>query len=129
MQDCGSPINRTTDLDGGVHWECQRCTACCRWPGDVRLDAAEIARIAAFLGMAEDDFIQRFTRLRSDRKGLSLVERQYHECIMLDGDACRIHPVKPAQCKGFPNRWRFPGWRDVCHAVPRKIPAQPSSLP
>ena len=120
MQDCGSPINRTTDLDTGVHWECQRCTACCRWPGDVRLGDGEIARIAEFLGMDEDDFIQQFTRLRADRKGLSLVEKQNHECIMLDGDACRIHPVKPEQCRGFPNRWRFPGWRDVCRALPTR---------
>jgi uncharacterized protein len=37
---------------------------------------------------------------------------------MLDGSACRIHPVKPGQCAGFPNKWNFPGWRDVCEAVP-----------
>ena len=37
---------------------------------------------------------------------------------MLDGNACRIHPVKPAQCAGFPNKWNFPGWRQVCEAVP-----------
>jgi Fe-S-cluster containining protein len=49
---------------------------------------------------------------------LSLTEKQNHECVMLDGRACRIHPVKPAQCAGFPNKWNFPGWRDVCEAVP-----------
>jgi N-acetylmuramoyl-L-alanine amidase len=51
-------------------------------------------------------------------KGLSLIEKDNHECIMLDGDSCRIHPVKPGQCAGFPNKWNFPGWRDVCKAVP-----------
>lgn len=32
--------------------------------------------------------------------------------------ACRIHPVKPEQCSGFPNTWNFPGWRQVCEAIP-----------
>ncbi len=115
---CGSPVNRSTELDPDVHWECRRCTACCRWPGDVRIDDDEIARAADFLGLDEHAFIQRFTRLRTDRKGLSLLEKDNHECIMLDGDECRIHPVKPRQCAGFPNLWRFPGWHKVCQAVP-----------
>jgi uncharacterized protein len=116
-KDFGSPANRVVMLDPDVRYVCQRCTACCRWPGDVRLEPAEVAPIAGFLGLSEDEFIQRFTRLRSNRQGLSLVERENHECIMLDGDACRIHPVKPGQCDGFPNQWNFPGWRNVCQAV------------
>lgn len=116
----GSPANREVDLEPGVFYQCQRCTACCRWPGDVRLEDAEIPVIAGFLGMSEQDFIQTYTRLRTNRMGLSLLEKENHECIMLDGDACRIHPVKPGQCAGFPNKWNFPGWREICKAVPVK---------
>ena len=29
----------------------------------------------------------------------------------------RLQPVKPLQCRGFPNTWNFPGWRKVCEAV------------
>lgn len=116
----GSPGNDHLQLDPGVFYVCQRCTACCRWPGDVRLEEEEIPRIAAFLELTEAEFIARFTRLRTNRRGLSLIERENHECIMLEGDACRIHPVKPEQCAGFPNRWNFPGWRDICHAIPVK---------
>ena len=115
--DHGSPGNRGGALDPRVHYVCQRCTACCKWPGDVRLEDDEIPRIAGFLGLAEADFIARFTRLRSNRQGLSLTEKDNHECVMLEGDACRIHPVKPEQCGGFPNKWNFPGWRQVCEAV------------
>ena len=117
-EDHGSPHNRDVTLESGIQYVCQRCTACCRWPGDVRIEPDEIARIAGFLGLSEGDFIRDFTRLRTNRHGLSLVERDNHECIMLVGDACRIHPVKPAQCVGFPNKWNFPGWRRVCKAVP-----------
>jgi hypothetical protein len=117
-KDFGSPANRATDLDPTVFYVCQRCTNCCKWPGDVRIESGEIPAIATFLGIGEREFIDRFTRLRTNRQGLSLIEKENHECIMLEGKACRIHPVKPAQCAGFPNKWNFPGWRQVCEAVP-----------
>ncbi|HEX5789700.1 MAG TPA: YkgJ family cysteine cluster protein, partial [Luteolibacter sp.] len=109
----GSPANRRQALEPGIHYVCQRCTNCCRWPGDVRIESDEVEPIARHLGIAVEEFLDRYTRLRSDRQGLSLIEKDNHECIMLDGKDCRIHPVKPAQCAGFPNLWNFPGWRDV----------------
>lgn len=118
---CGSPANREVMLDPTVRYVCQRCTACCKWPGDVRLDSDELAPIAGFLGLPLENFIAGYTRLRTDRQGLSLIERDNHECIMLEGDCCRIHPVKPAQCRGFPNQWNFPGWRQLCAAVPEPV--------
>jgi Fe-S-cluster containining protein len=84
----------------------------------VRIEDDEVAPIAAHLGLDETEFLERYTRLRTNRTGLSLIEKENHECIMLDGNSCRIHPVKPSQCKGFPNLWNFPGWRDVCEAIP-----------
>ncbi|GAA5483343.1 YkgJ family cysteine cluster protein [Haloferula sargassicola] len=115
---CGSPGNATTWLDPDTYYVCRRCTACCRWPGDVRLEEHEIPRIAAHLGLEESEFIERFTRLRTNRQGLSLIEQPDHACIMLEDGGCRIHAVKPSQCAGFPNKWNFPGWREVCEARP-----------
>lgn len=114
----GSPGNKGTVLEPGVNYVCQRCTACCKWPGDVRIEDGDVAVIAAFLDIEEAEFLAKYTRLRSNRQGLSLVEKENHECVMLEEGACRIHPVKPSQCAGFPNRWNFPGWRDICEAVP-----------
>ncbi len=101
-----------------THYACQRCTNCCRWPGFVKVSETETARIAAFLEMPESDFIQRFTRLRPNRDGLALIDKHNGECFFLEGRDCRLQPVKPAQCSGFPNQWNFPGWREVCEAVP-----------
>jgi Fe-S-cluster containining protein len=115
--DFGSTANRDVMLDSDIHYHCQRCSACCRWPGDVRLDPDELSRIARFLGLSDENFIENFTRLRSNRQGLSLTENPHHECIMLEGNSCRINPVKPAQCEGFPNKWSFPGWQNLCQAV------------
>jgi len=104
-----------------VFHECQRCTACCRWPGQARVTDAEIARLAAFKGMSEHDFIQQFTRLRHDRRGLVLQEKPDGACVFLDGNDCSVQPVKPQQCRDFPNLWNFPGFEKICHAIPRLV--------
>ena len=101
-----------------VHYQCQRCANCCRWPGFVRLDDEDIAAIAGHLALSEHEFIQRFTRLRPQRDGLALIDQPDGACVFLDGRDCRVQPVKPRQCRGFPNAWNFPGWREVCEAIP-----------
>lgn len=103
------------------YYQCQRCTACCRWPGQVRLTDPEITAMAALLGLTDHDFIQRYTRLRHDRKALALQEKQNGECVFLQDGGCLVQNAKPQQCKDFPNNWNFPGWRDICLAI--EIPA------
>ena len=96
---------------------CERCTNCCRWPGDVKVSDKEITAIASFLKMPEELFIEQYTRLRANRCGLSLIDQPDGACIFLDGQDCKIQSVKPLQCRGFPNAWNFPGWRDICMAT------------
>ena len=101
-----------------VYYQCQRCANCCRWPGFVKIDESETAAIAHFLGLSDDDFIQRFTRLRPQRNGLALIDKPNGECFFLEDGKCSIQPVKPQQCRDFPNKWNFEGWREVCEAIP-----------
>jgi Fe-S-cluster containining protein len=77
--------------------------------------------LAAFKGTSEHEFIQRYTRLREDRSGLALQEKANGECIFLDGNNCSVQPVKPQQCRDFPNLWNFPGFEKQCHAIPRMV--------
>jgi uncharacterized protein len=104
-----------------IFLECQRCAACCRWPGQVRLPGAEVARLAAFMELAEPDFIQRFTRLADDRRGLALQEKPNGECVLLDGGDCTVQPVKPQQCRDFPHLWNHPEFATLCRAIPRPV--------
>lgn len=109
---------RAVPQNPDIHYTCQRCTNCCRWPGVVRVGPDEIAAIAASVRMSEEEFIQCHTRLRPDRLGLSLKEMPDGACEWLDGRDCRLQEVKPAQCRAFPNDWNFPGWREKCEATP-----------
>jgi Fe-S-cluster containining protein len=104
-----------------IYYECQRCTACCRWPGLVRVSEEEIRARAEHLGMDEREFIHQHTRLCPDRRGLSLTERPDGTCVFLDGRDCRVQAVKPRQCRDFPNGWNFPGFQKHCAAKPREV--------
>lgn len=106
------------NITPAIHYACQRCTNCCRWPGYVPVGEAEITAMAAWLGLSEQEFIDRYTRLRPQRDGLALVDKPNGECVFLHGRDCVVQPVKPRHCKGFPNEWNFPGWRERCEAKP-----------
>ena len=87
----------------------------------MRLSDGEISSLAVFLGVSELDFIERYTRLRSDRRGLALQDAPGGACIFLEGRDCRVQPVKPRQCRDFPNGWNFPGFEKICRALPRQV--------
>ncbi len=60
------------------------------------------------LGLTSADFHARYTRLTANRAGLSLTEQSDGACIFLsDRNICLIDPVKPEQCRTFPEVWRF----------------------
>jgi Fe-S-cluster containining protein len=82
------------------------------------LNDADITAISGFLGLGEVEFIERYTRLRPQRDGLALIDKPNGECVFLEGIDCTIQPVKPHQCKGFPNEWNFSGWEKTCAAIP-----------
>ncbi len=77
--------------------------------------------MATFKGISEGAFIEKFTRLRDDRQGLALADKPNGECIFLAGQDCSVQPVKPQQCRDFPNLWNFPGFEDHCKAISRIV--------
>jgi len=79
-----------------------------------------MAQLAAFLSLSETEFIENYTLLRKDRKGLALKAREDHSCIFLEGNSCAVQPAKPQQCKEFPNRWLNLLWGKVPLEVMRR---------
>lgn len=100
-------------------FKCRMCGACCRIPdGIVRVNDAEIARLAAFLGMTEEAFIANETELAPDRAGLMLKSLPDGACAYLTrSNTCRVNPVKPDKCRTFPFEWRNPDSCAVCPAL------------
>lgn len=97
-------------------FRCARCGNCCRWPGYVKLTDAEIVAIAGHLGISETEFTAQYTMLARNRRFLSLIEKPDGSCVFFEAEpvGCRINPVKPQQCRDFPEKWNFPGWEEQC---------------
>lgn len=96
----GSPWR--CDNNRVIRFECQAgCTKCCEVSGYVYLTEKDVSNAARHLGMTGAAFEERYVyrtrhmrRLRKPGKG--------KQCHFLEGGGCRIHPVKPVQCRLFP---------------------------
>jgi uncharacterized protein len=102
---------------------CTQCGNCCRWPGYVHISDHDVEAISDYLDMSADAFIDGYTRLTADRKGLSLTEKKDGSCVFLDDESnqCEIYPVKPKQCIDFPQHWNFKGWKSQCPIIEFKV--------
>lgn len=99
-------------------FECVRCGRCCTGAGFVNLEADECPRIAEFLGLTLEEFLDRYTRHEPGyERWLVDGEGPEEPCVFLVRDAdglagCRIQgEAKPVQCRTFPMKWRIPGFK------------------
>jgi len=81
----------------------------------------EIVAISRYLGISEEAFIQSFTRLRSNRDGLALVDGKDGACCFYENNSCQIQAFKPQQCRDFPNLWGSREDRRECKAIPMEV--------
>jgi Fe-S-cluster containining protein len=97
-------------------FECHRCGNCCRGDGDVVLTADDTPRLAATLQRTAPEFVAEFTRVREDGATVLIDQGDaLRSCIFLTAEnTCRVHAVKPEQCRGFPMKWRPPDALEIC---------------
>lgn len=95
---------------------CHSCGNCCRGEGQVFVSRERAVAIAEHLGITLGDF--RATYTRDDVPGGHLLRDRSADddaCIFLDdANRCRVHPVKPDQCRTFPFRWRNRNFTTTC---------------
>lgn len=94
----------------GLRFACTMCGNCCSGPpGYVLVDDAEIAALAARLGLSPEAFIERYTHMEAE--GRSLNERKTDsgfDCIFLDRQSipgkaiCGVYEARPKQCGSWP---------------------------
>lgn len=70
----------------------------------------DIKALAPARGLDEESFIQRYTRLASNRAQLSLTEKPDGACVFLDdAGRCVVYNARPEQCRRFPFDWSVSG--------------------
>ena len=80
-------------------FECRQCGDCCQGYGGTYVTAADIRRIAAYIGEDPNAFVQRYCQMSAGRPVLAQAEDGnciFHKAL------CRIHPVKPRMCRRWP---------------------------
>lgn len=107
-------------------FRCAMCGNCCRGEGYVRLRPEDVTAMAAHLGLSEEEFCAEYTRpagiaAHAAAGDIWLKDKPgpEQECIMLENNLCRVHPVKPPACVGFPLKWRTPDVMDYCEGLKR----------
>jgi Fe-S-cluster containining protein len=86
----------------GLRFRCTRCGDCCTGePGNVWVNAEEIAAIAELRGESAREVTARFTAL--GHRGRTLREKGNGECVFYDqGKGCTVYAVRPRQCRTWP---------------------------
>lgn len=70
------------------------------------LTTQDIAAIAAFLDLSQEQFVNRWAKLAPNRGQLCLIENEHGVCCFLKNNRCWIYPVRPRQCRDYPEQWR-----------------------
>jgi hypothetical protein len=82
-------------------FECRMCGECCYGKGGIRVDAARIRKIAAYLQTTPNEFQARYCESRNGRVYLAVGADRF--CVFFEkGKGCGIHPVKPEVCRLWP---------------------------
>ena len=82
-------------------FECRMCGNCCQGQGGIVTSEPEQKRIADFLGLSLDNFLDSYTEFRNGKRCIKTRENDC--CIFFHaGEGCGIHPVKPDVCRAWP---------------------------
>ncbi len=82
-------------------FDCKMCGHCCQGQGGIIASTPERERLAAYLGLSEDEFCAVYTQ----PQGVKLVLRSREDgfCIFFDPEkACTVHPAQPDVCRAWP---------------------------
>jgi uncharacterized protein len=95
---------------GGLQFTCTQCGNCCTGaPGFVWISETEIARLAEYLELSEQETVRRYCREVGGKFSLRerISEKGEYDCIFLgrqpDGTrTCGVYPARPLQCRTWP---------------------------
>ncbi len=94
---------------------CKKCQECCKWEGYVYVSQFRIEEISKFLNMPADKIMDDHCELIG--KQLVLKGHGHEDCVFLGNGGCAIYPVRPMQCRTFPEGWKEGNGAEDCPLV------------
>src|SRR5258705_1776087 len=105
--------------------DCLHCGNCCKTMTPTYTQK-DIIRIAAYLGMTAADFKNKWL-LKEKKTGDWLNKTTPCQFLDLKDNKCRIYPVRPADCAGFPHLTRK-RMKDYMHVHKQNIEYCPATF-
>lgn len=83
------------------NFTCKQCGFCCEGESTVSLTKEKIDEISNYLGISRDELLSNFCVIKKNRIEMKI---QNGHCIFFEENqkTCKIHPVKPLNCKIWP---------------------------
>ena len=95
------PVSSDLAQDGTAVFACQLCGQCCHGKGGIVLRGSDQARLAAFLALPLDEFLQKYTRGQGAKVYLS--EGADECCVFFTPHTlCTVHEARPDICRAWP---------------------------
>ena len=79
---------------------CRQCGDCCAGRGGIHVRPQEVEAMAAHLSLSVEEFRRNF--LEASLTGPRLTVANGVCIFLLEGNNCRVHPVKPFICRQWP---------------------------
>lgn len=80
-------------------FQCRQCGDCCAGRGGIFVRPEEVAEMAAFLDLDEQEFYVRYVESSPLGNRLAI---ENGVCVFVEDNRCRVHPVKPFICRQWP---------------------------
>jgi Fe-S-cluster containining protein len=82
-------------------FQCRQCGDCCSGRGGIFVKPQEVEEMAALLGLAVEEFCRLYVEASAMGPRLAIADNGF--CVFLmEGNLCRVHPVKPFICRQWP---------------------------
>ena len=82
-------------------FHCQQCGDCCSGRGGIHVKPGEVEAMAALLKLSVEDFCRGYVEASALGPRLTIAANGF--CIFfMEGNLCRVHPVKPFICRQWP---------------------------
>lgn len=87
----------------GLNFKCQGCGGCCKgFPGYVWINEEDVKKMAKFLKISKEVFLEKYTRQIEEYISLKELSAPSYDCIFLKDNKCQVYPVRPIQCSSYP---------------------------
>lgn len=105
-------------------FRCRECGHCCQGQTTVSLNADDLRRMAAFLGLTIEALKEKYLRETNGVVQMKIVD---NHCIFYNG-GCTVHPGKPWRCTQWPlhpsilsDRVNFETIKESCPGINRNL--------